>query len=206
MLLSGCDGQDAAGARKQAKKALERGDFAPVIVAVEPDGANVKVEPLGESFASPLTVWLPFGKHRFAATAPGYEPFETELELTDRARVALPLRLRKLRGATGATIDLTEPDDGRVGGVVTVQDPKPQDHASLLPDRFLNAPDPELEAAAGDSSNGWAWLSLGAGIAAGAGGGVIHAAGDSDASVKGAIGLYAVGAIATGIAVYLFAR
>ncbi len=199
LLLEGCKDAGEQDARREAKKRLERGRFAPVAVDVSPPGATVAITSLGETFVADDDVWLPFGKHAFTAQAPGYQSAEAQVEVTDRSRLMFSLRLRRLEnaGTKEVRFDVESP--------TTVKDPKPTKFDSLLDKRF-RAPKPGPVADDEPARSKWPWLLLGTGVALAAGGTLVAMEANSGRGKATAVGLFAAGAATTGVGIYLFVR
>ncbi len=174
-----------------------------VDVTTSPPGAVVSISsfPADETVLAPTLVWLPAGRHTFTARAAGHQAHAWTVEIGDddvtaRARKRWQVRLEPVpAGAVGPARD-REPPPGLVG--------------DAPPRRSRTA----------------ATLTLAAGGALLAGGGVLHYLGrDVRAELatlsgdayqdqlgtwhlyqRSTIGLYATGALATGVGVWLYLR
>jgi tetratricopeptide (TPR) repeat protein len=67
---------------------------ASVVLSVSPADAQVEVDSAVQSGASPHSVKLVAGKHAIRITAPGYEPLETELEVSAAQSLEQTIELR----------------------------------------------------------------------------------------------------------------
>jgi hypothetical protein len=150
------------------------------------------------------------------ATLPGREPLERPLEVGGRDRLVLRLALPApaAHEPTTTTIDMGE--DGPSAGAVEVEpDPRPKQHASLLPDRYRGGAtaepgagglvDPEADRAPARRGPGPAsWIVAGAGVAiAAVGVALLAAGGDEDGRRATGIGCLVVGGAAAGVGTYL---
>lgn len=139
LLLEGCTSADAKAAHEQVAEALSTGEFAPVSVIVNPEGATVTIDSLGdEPFTAPRDVWLAPGTHIVRATMDGYEEFATEVIIRGSDRYPLVLRLEKDAGKAGGdatTVDFGEEPGAAVGEHVVSVDPDVE-HETLLPKRY----------------------------------------------------------------------
>jgi len=219
-------------ALRKTKKALRVGDYAPVSIVVEPKGARVSVSSWedADDFSAPRELWLPFGNYQLTATAKGYHTTKAKLVIDSNARYPIIVTMQRIADVKPGTtnVDFGETDaSGGAATHVSAMDPKPKEFESLLPERYARAPDPDV-VAEGDRGRGpWPYLALSVGAASLAAGVVFTVvAADTNDDAKAlppgverdalrddfrnerttAIGFYAVGAIATGVGLYLLLR
>ncbi len=211
---------------KKSLAALKDGDYAPVDIRVTPVDAVVRVSAFApdETFVGGRIVWLPHGSATVAASREGYQPKEIALAVSGRARQTASIDLspipveRPTREPDAPPPDVSKPS--------VTADPTTDPIGPTSPPAEPTSP-PARSRGAGP------WLALGAGVALGIAGGVMHvqAAGSrsdlidleapgSDASqdeIDGkrdtfhqqrnvTIGLYTAGGIALGVGLYLFLR
>ncbi len=182
----------------------------PLDVRTKPGGALVTADSFakGEQFRAPRLVWLKAGEHKLTAHHDGYKRTTVPVSISaTRSRFPLVIELDKAPAKVTPNKDVDPPP---VKTKPIVDKPRPIEY-DLKPAPRGVAP----------------LVTLSLGIAALAGGGIMHAiafdkredlkpmqAGSTrDAAVStfenqrlAAIGLYAVGAIATGIGAYLYTR
>lgn len=91
----------------EARRALERGPFAPVEVIGPP--STLQVSHFGpEPLTPPLTLWLPLGTHRLSASADGFLPLTQALIVTARS----PMRHVYTLEPKPTPIEVVEPTTG----------------------------------------------------------------------------------------------
>jgi len=78
-----------------------------LLVVCDPPGAEVAVNDAARGAAPLLVTDLPLGRHRIRASAPGYQPKTTEIEIRDRTPVKLALTL--ISDSAALTIDSMPP-------------------------------------------------------------------------------------------------
>lgn len=121
----------------EARRALERGPFAPVEIIGPP--STLQVSHFGqEPLTPPLTLWLPLGSHRLSASADGFLPLSQELVVTDRS----PLRHVYTLEPRPAPVELSEPTPS------LAPDPPP-DPEPTPPSSPGDAPNPMAATASG---------------------------------------------------------
>ena len=139
---------ESAAALARVKKRLAGGDFAPVSFSLRPPAAVIRIAPFTDSapLAEPYELWLPFGKHTYLASAPGYAEMRGEIVVDSTARIHLQVELEKVsRAAPSRSVDFA--DEGpSVGEPIVVADPKPKKMPSLIPERFRRGLDPDTGA------------------------------------------------------------
>ena len=141
VLLEDCTSDAAKAAFEKVEQQLGEGDYAPVSVIVNPEGARVTISTLGdEVFIAPRLVWVEQGKHIVRASMDGYEDFTVELVITSRARRPLLLSLKAVggkekSGTKTATVDFGDEPGAAVGEHVVSVDPNIE-HETLLPKRY----------------------------------------------------------------------
>lgn len=145
--LSRCaaPGGDAAAALARVKRKLAAGKYAPVAFSVTPPEAAIRITPFtdGGPLRDPHTLWLPFGKHTYVASAPGHAELRGEVVVDSTARVLLQVTLAPLVHARRPRAVDFEADGPAVDEPIVVADPKPKKLPSLIPKRFRGGLDPE---------------------------------------------------------------
>lgn len=194
----------------QVEQALRAAGFYPLDVRTEPSGASVSVNSFAadETFRAPRLIWLDRRDHQFTARLPGYVTATTPLAMSAaRSRFPLVIHLKRALRPEPA-IEPGSKDPAR-----QVEPP-----AKPIAIDYDTRPAPR---------GALPLVTLSAGIFALAGGGVMHAialdkraeleameAGPArDAAVStfekqrfAVIGLYAAGAVSTGLGIYLYSR
>lgn len=183
---------------------LRAGSFAPVTITTEPAGARVEVSSLapGETVVAPRELWLAFGTHELVATRDGFRP--ERIEISVRSTAPMPVQIALVPTQGEARDDAATPPPVDVGAPPTT----PQR------DRTRTRPV-------------WGWVALSAGVATAAAGGYFHARAlatkrDAEELFPGpqfdaelddfrrdralALGGYALGAVATGVGLYMLLR
>jgi hypothetical protein len=141
LLLEGCTSEDAVAAYDQAKTQLSNGEFAAVSVIINPEGATVTIDALGdEPFIAPRDVFVPVGTHIVRASSEGYEDFAAEFIVRSTSDYPLVLRLDRIDEAKKAkdntsTVDFGDEPGAAVGEHVISVDPDVE-HETLLPKRY----------------------------------------------------------------------
>jgi hypothetical protein len=128
----------AEAALRRVKKKLADGKFAPVSFSVQPPAAELRIAPFsdGGPLREPFGLWLPFGRHRYHATAPGHLEARGEIVVDSTARVHLQIELPPVHtGQAAKAIDF-EAEGPAVDEPIIVADPRPKKHESLIPKRF----------------------------------------------------------------------
>ena len=138
-------GGDAAAALARVKKKLAAGNFAPVAFSVTPAQAELRIAPFtdGAPLRDPHTLWLPFGKHTYVASAPGHTEVRGEVVVDSPARILLQVELAPLAHARRPRAVDFEADGPAVDEPIVVADPKPKKLPSLIPKRFRGGLDPQ---------------------------------------------------------------
>ena len=136
---------EATAALARVKKKLAAGDFAPVSFSLRPSIAAIRIAPFTDSapLAEPHELWLPFGRHTYVASAPGYADMRGEIVVDSTARIHLQVELEAASHASPSrSVDFA--DEGpSVGEPIVVADPRPKKMPSLIPERFRRGLDPE---------------------------------------------------------------
>ncbi len=221
LYLGRCIARTTAPDRKEALAKVQakleadlRATHVPVDVVVDPPGAQVTVSTWADDpFAAPWLVWLPPGAHTLDATASGYQPGNQQIEIkAGAARQTVSIALtRPVVAPVDPPPDQPPPDKGPPddGGAGAMQPPDPPRDDGGRPSRLPGK------------------LLIGGGAVLLAGGALFHAlavgnigdldalAGDPRRPAKvstiekqraAAIGLYAGGAAAVGIGLWLTLR
>jgi hypothetical protein len=136
---------EAPAALARIKKKLAAGDYAPISFSLRPTTAVVRIAPFtdGAPLRDPHELWLPFGRHTYVASAPGYAEMRGEIVVDSTARMHLQVELEAMSGATPSrSVDFA--DEGpSVGEPIVVADPKPKKMPSLIPERFRRGLGPD---------------------------------------------------------------
>ncbi len=156
--------------RQEALRILNAGEFTPLELEVSPPMAQVAIDTQpGEVFTGTIvpgasqaviTLWLPFGEHKVRVEAEGFEAMSSSLQLKGRE----PLRVQ-----------------WRLSPAVPSEAPPPEAPPPELPP-LSPPPAPEAPPPAPVEGRGVSvgpWITIGAGIAAAAVGGVFHGAASS---------------------------
>jgi hypothetical protein len=146
---AGAGAADSAALRR-VKKKLAAGDYAPVAFSVRPAGTAIRIAPFtdGAPLREPYELWLPFGRHTYAASAPGHGELRGEIVVDSPARILLQIELEPVRRAGGARAVDFEADGPAVDAPIVVADPRPKKLPSLIPERFRRGLGGEPDAAA----------------------------------------------------------
>lgn len=141
---------EAAAALARTRKKLAAGDYAPVSFSLQPKSAEVRIAPFTDAgpLVEPYELWLPFGTHVYAASAPGHAAMRGEIVVDSTARIHLQVELDPVvRARPSRSVDFA--DDGpSVGEPIVVADPRPKKMPSLIPERFRRGLDGDHAAGA----------------------------------------------------------
>ena len=171
--LSRCPAADpeASAALGRVKKKLAAGKFAPVSFSLTPAEAEVRIAPFtdGAPLRDPHTLWLPYGRHSYRASAPGHAEVRGEIVVDSPARIHLQVALEPLAHARAPRAVDFEADGPAVDEPIVVADPRPKKFRSLIPRRFRGGLDGEhgearrdrpgsRRASARRSGSPWPWI------------------------------------------------
>jgi hypothetical protein len=139
---TGAGASGATTALTRVSRQLAAGDYAPVVFSIEPVTAELRIAgPLAdEPIAEPFEVWLPFGTHAYAVTAPGRDPVRGQVVVDGRDRQLIPVRLPITATPGGSIAEVDFGEDGpAVDSPIVQPDPRPKKHRSLIPKRWLGS-------------------------------------------------------------------
>ena len=72
LYLEGCEGDDAASARKDVRKRMQDADYSELSISTNPSGIPITIDQLpGETLTSPTSVWVKAGTYTVATVADG---------------------------------------------------------------------------------------------------------------------------------------
>jgi len=136
---------DASAAFARVKKKLAAGDFAPVSFSLSPSTAEIRIAPFTDRapLGQPHTLWLPFGRYHYVATAPGHLEVRGEIVVDSTARIHQQVALEPARRAAPPRAVDFESEGPAVDEPIVVADPRPKKHPSLIPKRFRGGLDGE---------------------------------------------------------------